>query len=231
MGPAGRSGSPAGGPRRFRSGACRPRALRACLIRLSVIFRGRPPTLPRARAAASPAEVRSRMRSRSKLARAPKILKMILLPAVAVVSRSSRSVIVCSRCGRFRPSLSSRHTTRVSPSRRCENRPPSSGRDVVAPLGVSVQIREQPAARSASLCRLRVRDPRVAQKFADGALAGQGCSITYRQTTFRRRGCASGGSGRRSARRGIGVGSGGRTRHGCRAGRGGRSAFRCRACR
>lgn len=29
---------------------------------------------------------------------------------------SSRLVIVCRRCGRFRPSRSSRHTTRVSPN-------------------------------------------------------------------------------------------------------------------
>ena len=106
------------------------------------------------------------MRSRSKLASAPKMLKMSLPPAVVVsidsvsdrnpTPLSSKSVIVYSRCGRFRPSRSSRQTQTVSPARRCENRLSSSGRLVVAPLATSVQIREQPAALSASLCRSRV---------------------------------------------------------------------------
>ena len=47
-------------------------------------FFGRPPCRPRARAAASPACVRSRIRSRSNSARAPKTWKISLPPLVVV---------------------------------------------------------------------------------------------------------------------------------------------------
>src|SRR5262249_25242479 len=51
---------------------------------LIVEMAGRPPFLPRARAAARPARVRSRMISRSNSARAPKTWKMSFPPLVVV---------------------------------------------------------------------------------------------------------------------------------------------------
>ena len=83
-------------------------SMAACRFFLSSRWRGRPPFLPRARAAARPARVRSRMMSRSNSARAPKTWKMSFPPLVVVsmascklwkpTPRSRRSVTVSMRC-------------------------------------------------------------------------------------------------------------------------------------
>src|ERR1035438_8022866 len=97
----------------------------------AVILNGAPPFLPRARAEANPALVRSDINSRSNSARAAKIPKTSL-PAASVVSiaapwpvktlnpilRCVRSWTVFTRWRRFRPSRSSFHTTSTSPPRR-----------------------------------------------------------------------------------------------------------------
>ncbi len=123
------------------------RILRACRIRLSVIFRGRRRDLDPGAGCGEPGRGPSRIRSRSKLASAPKMLKMslrrprwwcrLIRNDRKPTPFSSRSVIVCSRCGRFRPNLSSRHTTRVSPSRRWRTgcRVPGAGRRAAGDVG------------------------------------------------------------------------------------------------
>ena len=58
-----------------------------------VIFRGRPPRRPRARAAARPAWVRSRMRAASNSARAAKMLKIKRPLAVVVSAQASPSEV------------------------------------------------------------------------------------------------------------------------------------------
>src|SRR5215218_10170306 len=98
----------------------------------AVMTEGRPPERPRARAAASPAVVRSRIRSRSNSARAAKTWKTSLPPGVVVsiascrlrnpIPRSATPVTVSTRCRRERPRRSSFHTTRVSPGRSWSSR-------------------------------------------------------------------------------------------------------------
>jgi hypothetical protein len=85
---------------------------RASRILGSVITAGRPPVRPRARAAASPALVRSRIRSRSNSARAAKMWNTSLPPGVVVsmVERTSRSVVLVAlpagwRANQVRPAL------------------------------------------------------------------------------------------------------------------------------
>jgi hypothetical protein len=83
----------------------------------------------RTRAAASPALVRSRIRSRSNSARAAKTWKTSLPPGVVVSIASCRlrnpipcsasPVTVSTRCRSDRPRRSSFQTTRVSPGRSC----------------------------------------------------------------------------------------------------------------
>jgi hypothetical protein len=83
----------------------------------AVMTDGRPPWRPRARAAANPALVRSRMRSRSNSAKAAKTWKTSLPPGVVVsiascrlrnpMSRSARQVTVSTRCRRDRLGRSS----------------------------------------------------------------------------------------------------------------------------
>jgi hypothetical protein len=116
-----------------------------------VITVGRPPVRPRARAAASPAWVRSRIRSRSNSASAPNRWKTSLPPGVVVsrasatlrnpTPRSSRVVTVSIRWRRERPSRSSFHTTRVSPGRSWSRTLVSSGRASSEPDAVSVKTR------------------------------------------------------------------------------------------
>ena len=59
----------------------------------------------------------------------------------------------------LRPSLSSFHTTTVSPSRNRSSIWSSSGRWVLAPEATSVRILSHPALSNASLCRLVVWSP------------------------------------------------------------------------
>jgi hypothetical protein len=127
---------------------------------------GRPPFRPRARAALSPACVRSRMISRSNSASAPKIWNISFPPDVVVsiasvidlkpIPRLLRPVIVSMRCLRERPSRSSLHTTRVSPSRRWLRASSSPVRSALAPDAVSVKTLSQPALAKASFWRSRV---------------------------------------------------------------------------
>jgi hypothetical protein len=89
---------------------------------------GLPPNLPLARAAFSPALVRSRITSRSNSASAPKIWNTSLPPDVVVSMFSCKLLkpmplalkpfISSMSCLRVRPSLSKRQTTKVSPARR-----------------------------------------------------------------------------------------------------------------
>jgi hypothetical protein len=107
-----------------------------------------PPCLPRARAAVSPAFVRSVMISRSNSASAPKIWKMSFPPLVVVSMFSVRllnpmfrlcnSVIRSMRSLRERPRRSRRHTTRVSPPRIYDSTSFSPFRSDFVPLMVSV---------------------------------------------------------------------------------------------
>ncbi len=66
--------------------------------------------------------------------------------------RSSSWRTVSTRCGRDRPSRSSRHTTKVSPGRSDAIASASCGRSVLAPDAVSVHVRQHPAALRASCC-------------------------------------------------------------------------------
>lgn len=130
---------------------------------------GRPPVLPLALAASSPARVRSRIRSRSNWANDPKILNMSVPPGVLVSIDSvsernctplaSKSLMSSTRFCRDRPSLSSFQTTTVSPSRSRSSMWSSSGRCAFAPDATSVKIRSQPTFSSASRCRSVVWSP------------------------------------------------------------------------
>jgi hypothetical protein len=95
---------------------------RIVLMSLRESFAGRPPLRPRARAALRPATVLSRIRLRSNSASAAKTWKT-RRPAGEPVSifsvsdskrifRCSRSAMSLTRSARFRPSRSSRQTTR-----------------------------------------------------------------------------------------------------------------------
>lgn len=100
---------------------------RTSLICFSSRLAGRPPVLPLALAASSPARVRSRIRSRSNWAKDPKMLNMRVPPGVLVSIASvsernctplaSKLLMSSTRFCRDRPSLSSFQTTTVSPSR------------------------------------------------------------------------------------------------------------------
>ena len=126
---------------------------------------GRPPTRPRARAAARPTAARSAISSRSNSASAAKMWKT-RRPVLVVVSipscrdanatpRSASALTVSTRCRSDRPSRSSRHTTSVSPARRYPRHNVSSGRSVSFPDAVSAKVFSQPAAVSASVCPSR----------------------------------------------------------------------------
>jgi hypothetical protein len=132
-------------PRRTARSGTSPRPPGVCdLSAPTAGRRGR----PRAQAAASPALVRSRMRSRSNSARAANTCKTSLPPGVVVSTAScklrnpmpwsARPVTVSTRCRRERPRRSSFHTTRVSPGRSWSRSCSRTGRSVWAPLAVSV---------------------------------------------------------------------------------------------
>ena len=128
---------------------------RTSLICFSSRLAGRPPVLPLALAASSPARVRSRIRSRSNWANDPKMLNMRVQPGVLVSIASvsernctplaSKLLMSSTRFCRDRPSLSSFQTTTVSPSRSRSSMWSSSGRWAFAPDATSMKIRLQPA--------------------------------------------------------------------------------------
>ena len=101
-------------------------------------FTLRPQRRPRARAEASPALVRSRIRLRSNSARAAKTWKtsrpagefvwMLSVRETNPTPLSSRSPTIRTRSDNDRPRRSSRQTTRTSPSRRALRQLSSSGR-------------------------------------------------------------------------------------------------------
>ncbi len=66
---------------------------------------------------------------------------------------ASSAVITTIRCPSDRPSRSSRHTTSVSPGRRCSRTASSCGRRSSAPDARSVQTFQHPAAASSTTCR------------------------------------------------------------------------------
>lgn len=142
---------------------------RTSLICFSSRLAGRPPVLPLALAASSPARVRSRIRSRSNWAKDPKMLNMRVPPGVLVSIASvsernctplaSKLLMSSTRFCRDRPSLSSFQTTTVSPSRSRSSMWSSSGRWAFAPDATSMKIRLQPAFSSASRCRSVVWPP------------------------------------------------------------------------
>src|SRR5690349_17736450 len=116
----------------------------------------RPPTRPSARAAARPAEVRSRIMARSNSAKAATIC-IIIRPADVVVSMSSVSErkpapalpirsMMCSTSLSERDSRSSFQTTTMSPSRSWSSMRCSSGRSQRPPEAASSKIRRQPGA-------------------------------------------------------------------------------------
>ena len=122
----------------------RPRRLQVALAEP----RGRPPLRPRARAASSPARVRSPMTWRSNSANAAKMWKTSRPPEVVVSTASvsersptppasSRSTVAIS-CRSERASRSSRQTASVSPGRRKSSAAASCGRSRCAPDAVSV---------------------------------------------------------------------------------------------
>lgn len=142
---------------------------RTSLICFSLRLAGRPPVLPLALAASSPARVRSRIRSRSNWAKDPKMLNMrvpsgVLVSIASVSDRNctplaSKLLMSSTRFCRDRPSLSSFQTTTVSPSRSRSSMWSSSGRWAFAPDATSMKIRLQPAFSSASRCRSAVWPP------------------------------------------------------------------------
>ena len=95
----------------------------ACL-RVSVFF-GRPPTRPRARAAASPAKVRSRINARSNSASEAKMWKMSLPPAVVLSMFSAR---LLKPRGHHAPRCEQSPASRASYARVDPDAPPRSGR-------------------------------------------------------------------------------------------------------
>lgn len=122
---------------------------------------GLPPFLPRALAAVRPAWVRSRIRSRSNCAMAAKTVKIRIPPGVEVsifsvsdtnsTPLSLKWLIKETRCWVERPSLSSFHTTTVSPARRRSSMRSSSGLLVFAPDAWSIKIFSHPVAWSATV--------------------------------------------------------------------------------
>jgi hypothetical protein len=124
---------------------------------------GRPPWRPRARAAESPAIVRSRIRSRSNSASALNTWKMSRPPLVVVsmlscsernpTRRSRSSCTLCTRSTSERPNRSSFHTTMVSPLRAKARASVRPGRSAFAPPATSVNTLRQPARLSSSRWR------------------------------------------------------------------------------
>ena len=123
-----------------------PTAAMARRTLAGVILNGRTPVLPRARAAASPATVRSEMSARSNSAKAAKIPKTSFPDAVVVsieapspvstlrpMPRSVRSWTVLTRWRRSRPSRSSFHTRSVSPFRSAFRQAANCGRSSFLP--------------------------------------------------------------------------------------------------
>ncbi len=124
-------------------------------------LRGLPPTRPLALAAANPALVRSRIRSRSNSASAPIRWKMSLPPGVVVsicsvmlineMSRSPRLLRSSIKCLRERPARSSFHTRKVSPGRTYASASSNPLRSALAPVTLSTTHFSQPASLSASI--------------------------------------------------------------------------------
>jgi hypothetical protein len=143
---------------------CWPSLRRRAVPSLADVIRaGLPPTLPLARAAATPARERSIMTSRSNCASAEKTWKTRRPPGVVVsipscnerkpTPRSPSSPTTSIRCRTERPRRSKRQTTMVSPGRKWSNSWTSSGRSVRDPEAVSDHTRWQPAAFKASSCK------------------------------------------------------------------------------
>ena len=137
----------------------------ACSSWSLVRARRRPIIAPRDFAAAMPAFVRSPMRARSNSARLAMMWKTRRPPAevVSIASlmlrkptpRASRPATVSSRCGRERPSRSSRQTMRTSPAVRLASAAARPERfEPAPPPAVSSKIFSDPAAFSASTCTL-----------------------------------------------------------------------------
>ena len=129
---------------------------------LAVSLRRRPPTLPSARAAAKPAEVRSRIIARSNSAKAPTIC-IIMRPADVVVSIASVSdrkpapafsifSKIWIRSFRERESRSSFQVTTTSPGRRWSIIRSNWGRSHLPPLAASSNTRPHPASFRARSC-------------------------------------------------------------------------------
>ncbi len=122
---------------------------------------GLPPIRPLARAAASPALVRSRMRSRSNSASAPMRWKISLPPGVVVsifsvrliksTPRSLRRLSVSMRSLSERPSRSSFHTITVSPERTKARSSSNPFRSNFDPVILSLKYFSHPASFKASL--------------------------------------------------------------------------------
>jgi len=97
------------------------------------------------------------------------------------------------RC-RDRPSRSSRHTTRASPDRRCENRSSSYGRAVVAPAGGLGPDPQAPCGLQRGALRIEDligrRDPRIQRGNLSGVITARadqpGPSSGYRIRNSRR---------------------------------------------
>ncbi len=125
-------------------------------------LRGLPPTFPLALAAANPALVRSRIRSRSNSASAPIRWKIsfpegvvVSICSVRLMNEMSRSLSLLSssiKCLRERPARSSFHTTSVSPGLRYARASFRPLRSAFVPVIFSRNHFSQPAFLSASIC-------------------------------------------------------------------------------
>ena len=122
-----------------------------------------PPIRPSARAAASPAQVRSTINSRSISARAPitwkkkrpigVLVSILSVRLLKLMPRLRKSSISETRFRILRPSLSSFHTISVSPSESALKSFFRPGLSAVLPLILSSKISSHPALSSAFLCR------------------------------------------------------------------------------
>ena len=102
-----------------------------------------PPLIPLALAALNPALVRSLISSRSNSAKEPKILNIsrpcdvdVFIPSLMLsklIFRSLSWVTISINSFRDRPSLSSFHTTKISPARSLSKALASSGRSFFTP--------------------------------------------------------------------------------------------------
>lgn len=144
--------------------------LEAAIARANAIFlasmrRGRPPRLPRERAASSPALVLSLIRLRSNSAKEQKIWNTNFPPLVVVsifscrernpMPRDSRRATTSIRFFKDRPSRSSRHTTSTSPDRRFSMAESSPARAALTPLRQSENIFSHPDFSRASFCNYK----------------------------------------------------------------------------